>query len=396
MKKIYSLALSFLLLLAIPALAAGFSDSPWVELEGRRREVARRMEAATVWVVVDNGNEWSVGTGFIVADGYIVTNAHVTDALGRRASIHILNEKIPVRAATLINSVFENFDEGGWDFALLRFDPPRGAELPVLYFNVDVQRMDRVSSWGYPLLATQFDIRTDRLERGDFQRLEAPPVIFTEGTVSAIVRGRIGDSILHSASIAGGNSGGPLVNSRGEVVGMNTWGATGDDGGAYLNAAQLASEITTFLSENGITPRLVISQQVAAAQPRQEPPPAAQDDRRRGIGDFTVLIPHGWSVIDEQHNEIIVGADDDSAAVAILAVDMESLSLRQVALDLSRELGGTRPELDDGLYVFTFSEDGIDSMAFVAEGDYEYQYVIIFISGDFGNSGVYEVLNSVE
>jgi len=375
------------------------------------------MEAATVWIVVegwcDDCGEYEVnsGTGFIVGDGYIATNAHVIDGFGGRGTFYVLNEKIPARRATLVNSIRDSqVDSAGRDLALLRFEPPRGVELPILSFNFEVRRMDRVSAWGYPGMATGFDISVDHLRRGDMSRLVPAPIMFTEGSVSTFVRDRRYSPIvhiLHSASIAGGNSGGPLVNSRGEVVGMNTWGYTEEGEGAFLNGAQLSSEIVAFLAASGVTPRLAPGQQLAAAQPRQETPPippafgnrpqqGAREDRRRDVGGFSVMVPRGWSVLDEERNLILVGADDDTAAVGVFLLEIEGQSLRQVARELSRELEGTTPELDDDVYIFTFSEDEVYSIAFVGEGDYEGQYVFLFITGDLENPGVGEILDSME
>ena len=421
MKKIFSLALIFFLTLSFPALAAeGIRpegvrpDNPRAGFEERRRAVAEMMEAATVWIVTENDRGVWVGSGFIVGAGYIATNAHVIEDVQKRGDVYVLNEKIPVRKAQIVNSIHEDKSKGasGRDLALLRFDPPKGVEFPILSFNFDVKRMDRVSAWGYPDMATRFDISTERLRQGNMNRLEPPPVIYTEGTVNAIVNDRRGSSILHSASIAGGNSGGPLVNGRGEVVGMNTWGYTEEDEGAFLNGAQLAVEIAAFLADSGIAPRLAPGQQLTASPPRreteQEPAKPGvsggklpgrwepREERRRDVGDFSVMVPRGWSVLDEEHNTILVGADDDSSAVGILVAEMEGQSLRQVARTLSRELEGTAPELDDDFYMFTYTDDGVDTMVVVGEIEDEDMYVVIFVSGDWEAPGVEAILDSLE
>ncbi|MCL2011100.1 MAG: serine protease, partial [Synergistaceae bacterium] len=319
MKKRLLLLLIFLLALTIraDAHAALAAESPGGEFEERRGAVAEIMEAATVWVVIDNPEDYGFGSGFIVGDGYIVTNAHVTDQIARGGSIYVMNEKISPSRARVVGSIYE--DESNTanvkDLALLRFDPPRGVELPVLSFNFDVKRMDRVSAWGYPAMATQFDISMELLHRGDMSRLEAPPVIYTEGAVNAIVRGKRGNSILHSASIAGGNSGGPLVNGRGEVVGINTWGYTEEDEGAFLNGAQLAADIARFLADNGVTPRLAAGQQMTARAGQEESASSRTFDRPRPDRNavevtwagYSMTLPRGWSVAEEEEDTLIVG-----------------------------------------------------------------------------------------
>ena|GEM_PF-2208627 len=412
MQKRLLLTLIFILALTVPTAQAANNvrpDSPRVDFAERRRAIAEIMEAATVWVVVDNPRDYSTGSGFIVGEGYIITNAHVTDSLKAGGSIYVLNEKITARQASIVGSIREDSRSAAnvKDLALLRFDPPKGTELPVLSFNFDVKRMDRVSAWGYPGMATQFDIRVERLGKENINKLEAPPVIYTEGAVNAIVRGRQTNSILHSASIAGGNSGGPLINNRGEVVGINTWGHTEEDEGAFLNGAQLASDIVNFLAENGVTPRLAAGQQPMqiTAQSAPEAPAIisgvvrhpAQSTRDVTIGGYTMKLPRGWSVGEQEEDTLVVGNDDNTVAVALYLGDLGGVSLRRMASELSRTHEGSSPELDDDLFIFTFrDEDGDIAAGFVGEGDEDDSFFVVYIFGDFENPGIQEFLDSMK
>ena len=252
-----ALSLALALTLALPApIHTAFAEE--------RRDITAMMEAATVWIVTEDEDEdIGRGSGFIVGDGYIVTNAHVVNDA---QVVYVLNERISVREAEIVDLIHEYEDEGrtqtvsGSDLALLRFTPPKGVKLPILSFNCDVKRADRISAWGYPVMVTDLDGSSEILEEGDMSKLQPPPVVYTEGTVNAIVRDRLGSSILHSAAIAGGNSGGPLVNGKGEVVGINTWGHQEEDEGAFLNGAQPAKEIVAFLVSNGVAPKLALGQ----------------------------------------------------------------------------------------------------------------------------------------
>ncbi len=224
----------------------GFQPSPESRMESYeqgRRMIAETMEKATVWVYVEHANGASSGTGFVVADGYVMTNGHVVDHKGVRTII-ITNDFLPRTKAKLIKKVNR---QGAQDFALLQYIPPKkGASLPVLSFCTDLKRMDRVSAWGYPGVVTGLDTTWQNSSQ------KAPPVIYTEGAVSGFVTDKL-TAVVHTATIAGGNSGGPLINRHGEVVGMNTWVISEKDKGTIVSGALLASDIIEFLGDNQVT-----------------------------------------------------------------------------------------------------------------------------------------------
>ncbi len=215
--------------------------------EQRRVAIANTLEASTFFIFVESDDSIAFGTGFSVADGYILTNGHVTDGAH---TYYVAGRDFTIMEATLVKEV----DDGYNDFALLKFSPP--VQLPILPFNLGARRTDRVSAWGYPNLVLRHDIKLHYLlEEGEFAGL--PPVVYTEGIVSSFVDDGSMQSIVHSAAIAGGNSGGPLVNAHGHVVGVNTWGSTDDDEGAFVNAAQPASAAIAFLRSCGVEPRII-------------------------------------------------------------------------------------------------------------------------------------------
>ena len=405
--KIIASVLLFFVLCA-PAFAAQSARS---DFEERRRAVAAAMEEATVWIVAEDDQRIAYGSGFIVADGYIITNAHVLEDIGKGGTVYVLNERIPARKAR-ITAVGHDSPKGGQaggrDFALLRFTPPEGEPLPVLTLTVDIKRMDRVSAWGYPAMATQFDVTTERLQRGDTRGLRPPPVVYTEGSVNAIVRTKFDEAILHSAQISSGNSGGPLVNGRGEVVGVNTWSYREEDEGAFLNGAQPAQALARFLLENGVTPKLAAGQHMppprsAAGRadgpktPAKTPPEQPeQDNRLRDAGSFSVQVPPGWSVMEEETDSILIGSDDHESVVGIMVVANKRKTLRQIAVALAEKFGGGEPDLDDEVYTFTFVDKGVDAIAVVSEADEEGRFVVIMLFGDTQKPGMQEILDSVE
>jgi putative serine protease PepD len=159
----------------------------------------------TVSSVIDNGQLTgeAVGTGVIIsADGEILTNNHVIAGGG---DVHVrFSGNTEPTPATVVAADPNN------DLALLRVDV--GADLPAATFA------DPASIHiGEPVVAIGFALDLD----GD-------PTV-TSGIVSAIGRTlsiseteALDGLIQTDAAISSGNSGGPLVNAAGQVIGINT------------------------------------------------------------------------------------------------------------------------------------------------------------------------------
>lgn len=301
-KKVGALLLLVWLLLPMPVYAAeeGYSaDGLIASFEERRRAIAAMMEAATVWVVaMDDNSLWS-GSGFVVGNGYIMTNAHVVNKISQgRGQIWVTNDNLRPTQASLVKMSYSERDISGSDYALLKFNP--SVKLPMLSFNVDVRRMDRVSAWGYPDMITKYDKRSESIY-GNPSRMTPPPVVYTEGTVSTIVHDSAGSSIIHTAAIAAGNSGGPLINHLGQVVGINTWGATDEGEGAFVNASLPAAEMVKFMRQNGVEPQIggtmlasapsLPSSNAGAPAPSSPAPPSSAPDRPAPPLENTPRLP---------------------------------------------------------------------------------------------------------
>lgn len=198
-------------------------------------EVSGLAKHATVYIQVflDGTNYVPEGSGFLISPGgYIITNGHlvsgmVTDGTEERHfDIHHIEVYVdsgqptqrlymagaPPVYAELTSSV---------DLALLKID---GQNLP--YLNLaptsSVQAGDPVWALGYPM---------GGLNALDAQRGRGPPVQAVRGNVLGFTYDVNGKAALvrHNAPIVKGNSGGPLLNSAGEVVGLNTWAIPGPD-----------------------------------------------------------------------------------------------------------------------------------------------------------------------
>ena len=169
------------------------------------QEIYRRVNPSTVTVVTELPRGASVGTGVILTeDGYIITNAHV---IAGGTSCYV---------ALADGSIF--------DAALVGYDAEQ--DLAV----IKAQDTDGRAAQGLP--AAEFG-DSDALSVGDPVYAIGNPLgvelrgTLTDGIVSAINRDVYVDGVTMTliqtnAALNSGNSGGPLINEYGQVVGINT------------------------------------------------------------------------------------------------------------------------------------------------------------------------------
>lgn len=199
---------------SVEALAGRVSRSVVQVLVTTYGPVAERSDVDLVL-----GRQRGIGSGVVVdADGYIVTNAHLLRN-ARRVEVVVPGAMTDDAARPVVRAPGRRVDArivgvaSEIDLALLKID---GIELPPLKMaNYDTLRQGvLVFAFGSP---------------------DGLPDSVTMGIVSAVARQPSPDSPLvyvqTDASITRGNSGGPLVNVNGELVGINTF-IVSDSGGS--------------------------------------------------------------------------------------------------------------------------------------------------------------------
>ena len=144
----------------------------------------------------------AIGTGIILtSDGEVVTNAHVVES-ATEVRVVLSGETEPRKATVLA-------EDASNDLALVKIDNVSGLTPATLADPAGVAVGDQVVAVGYAL----------DLDGG---------ASVTSGIVSALNRtitdenGALNRLIQTDAAISSGNSGGPLINMSGQVVGVNT------------------------------------------------------------------------------------------------------------------------------------------------------------------------------
>ena len=189
------------------------------------------------------------GTGFFVGEAgedpeYIVTNCHVVEefilagkALGG-GELHVLFDQDDMEEAYLVDYDAEK------DVAVLKLSEPTDKrEALTLREAEDTMLGDEVYAVGYPLAA---DVTVQAVN--SFSKDDAT---VTTGSISRLLTesGTGRELIQTDAALSGGNSGGPLTDSTGAVLGVNTYGSDLDQNLFY---AVSISELLPMLDRNNI------------------------------------------------------------------------------------------------------------------------------------------------
>jgi S1-C subfamily serine protease len=181
--------------------------------------LAQALEQATVLVVSAGGDS---GSGFFVAPNYVVTNHHVVGRAAPGSEALVLSKHLKNGYIGTVVAVSQTGQGTEADFAVIKVDDVPAGSVRPLPLAAEPAALGDVAAAGYPSIAIAQDRNLRRLLAGDLKA--APEVVLTKGTVSAVQnKERNTPMVLHSADISAGNSGGPLIDSCGRVVGINTY-----------------------------------------------------------------------------------------------------------------------------------------------------------------------------
>ncbi|MDR2406378.1 MAG: serine protease [Deltaproteobacteria bacterium] len=411
-----------LIILTSPAFPQG------VELGlGQPRDLqsqdSETIEKSIFFVLVETKTGSASGSGFLVANGYIMTNGHVVDDLPPRAKIYILNKYMRPTQAEIVNVQYDEnaYLPGSRDLALLRFTEPEGASLTPMTFNLDADKLDWVSAWGYPGLVTDIDLNYKNIFRGRMQNVIPLPVASTTGNINAYIHGQFGDLIVHSAQISSGNSGGPLLNYRGEIIGINTWAFNVRTKRARTNLAQPATEIVAFLYSNGVNPKLkegqilpysktepaLNFQEKFDALPRKDKnigkdyfpkKPESGKSTKVLLDGISFEAPPNWTIESKDNSTAILSSQDSAASILFLTEENGIYSTEEIAEIYSKAVEGSTPTPQGQnieAYVFHFTEDGEEAIAVVTDLK-NGKHLFFSAFGDFTNTDIQKILDTLK
>ena len=228
----------FLLFFALLAYAAAPATAQSDDISAASRSVVRVAVAQFEGEqIVDFGH----GSGFAVGPNRVVTNAHVV-ALAVSDPDNVRIGIIPAEGSAPGPARIIAVDPAR-DLALLEF---QGGRLPAAtLFTGQVAGGAAVAALGYP---GNVDLATGQ----SFEDMLKPrPPSRSMGNFSDTRTSPVGPTMVHTADIARGHSGGPLVDACGRVVGVNVALTNNEMGDASFGFAIPAPLLLAFLREAG-------------------------------------------------------------------------------------------------------------------------------------------------
>lgn len=251
----------------------------------------------------------SGGSGFLVsADGYVVTNNHVVEGADQ-LEVLLGEETYPATVKGVDPST---------DLALLKIEPKRAAPYLALGDSEALRVGDWVMAIGSPL------------------RLDASVtvgVVSAKGRVLDLTDRALEDFIQTDAAINFGNSGGPLVNLRGEVVGINTAINFGAENIGFAVPVDTLKEVLAQLRDEGRVRRGFLGVDIDDLDENS----AAAFGLDSTEGALVQRVTEGSPAdkADLQHGDVIVSVEDKRIVVS-----------RDLVNQVSRKAPGDKVEIE--------------------------------------------------
>ncbi|HEX2618865.1 MAG TPA: serine protease, partial [Phototrophicaceae bacterium] len=229
---------------ALSAVSAPYFTIP-AQSGGLTNDAINTIASSVVYIETEErGHPFASGSGtLITSTGLIFTNRHVIED-GDDFHIFLLEDMRELPVPRYYASLVHVFDE--IDFAVLQIDrdddkddiDPSKLDLPFLEATTEeVGYGDPIYIFGYPDIGDGY-------------------LVLTQGSITTIENGELVDQKLPvwyrtDAEMSSGNSGGLVVNDKGEYVGIPTWVRKADSTLGQLGGILPYPAIKTVLDANG-------------------------------------------------------------------------------------------------------------------------------------------------
>lgn len=290
--------------------------------------------------IFDFGSGYEYGSGISQASGfavgvegeeveYIITNAHVVldDTAACVKSGNALTQSIQAvslkandvevyfsqAANEFMHAKIEYVDEAK-DICILKLPQPTDKRKPLpICKSSDINEDDTFAALGFPGKATRYQEDTDITK-------DMSDIITTRGGISGKSTDIEGNDVYQiDIDIAAGNSGGPLVNSNGDVVGINTY-SVGD-----VNYALIIDELIPLLNINEIQYTLA-----GSSAPAEESNSQTEEE--------TVSDTYEAAVFESEET---TASSEETTTAAETAEESESQTEEAVEADTQSESSGS-------------------------------------------------------
>lgn len=179
--------------------------------------------------------KWGIGTGVILSDkGYILTNQHLASNVNGSVTVTLDNGE-EVKGKTIWN-------EANLDLAIVKIEARNDLKAVKLGSAKNSEIGEEVIAIGNPL-GLEFQ---KSVTKGVISGLAR--TLKVEDETSTVVMENL---IQTDASINTGNSGGPLINQNGEVIGINTVKITSAEGIGFAVPIDIIKPILSKLEKDG-------------------------------------------------------------------------------------------------------------------------------------------------
>lgn len=238
---VFAAVCGFMLTAAVPCSASSPSEA--------KDSVVFIQSTFSNYVSADYGAVGGVsgtGSGFAIGTPgkpveYIVTNAHVvSDEAGNKADSVVVYFSLAANKYMIAQIYRIDYVK---DIAVLKLPESTDERKAfVLCKSDDVDMDDNFSALGYPAIS---------FVGNDYLKFDQDDIVITKGGIAKFTMNTSGVEVyMLDLTISSGNSGGPLVNSKGEVVGINTYAYS--NGAADANYAVAINELLRLIDRNEI------------------------------------------------------------------------------------------------------------------------------------------------